>query len=137
MSHEKSRREAIRWFDQAVEDLGAATVLKVGDRFAQSCFYSQQASEKALKALGWIKGVDLWGHSLLALSDEIMKLGFKPAFDEKDLAMLDRFYIPTRYPNGLPDVIPQRAFLKSDAEAGLAAAERILNSVRKLVKPAG
>lgn len=124
----------MRWFDQAVEDLGAATVLKDGDRFAQSCFYSQQASEKAMKALGWIKGVDLWWHSLLALSDEILKLGYDPALDEKDLAMLDRFYIPTRYPNGIPDVIPQRAFLKSDAESGIEAADRILNSVRKLVK---
>ena len=52
MSEEKHRFEAQRWLDQAHEDLQAAQVLKNGERFAQACFYCQQAGEKALKSLG-------------------------------------------------------------------------------------
>jgi len=127
MSEEKHRFEARRWLDQANEDLQAARVLHNGGRFAQACFYCQQASEKALKSLGWLRGLDLWGHSLLQLCDNLRPHGFDVALlDEADLAALDRFYIPTRYPNSVPDIIPQRAFVAADATAGLAAAERIL-----------
>jgi HEPN domain-containing protein len=33
--------------------------------------------------------------------------------------VLDRFYIPTRYPNGLPDLTPAEAFTADDAEVCL------------------
>ena len=128
MSEEKHRFEAQRWLDQAHEDLQAAQVLKNGERFAQACFYCQQAGEKALKSLGWLRGLDLWGHSLLQLRDRLSPHGFDvDLLDEADLAALDRFYISTRYPNSVPDIIPQRAFVAADATTGLAATERILN----------
>lgn len=127
MSEEKHRFEARRWLDQASEDLQAARVLNNAGRFAQASFYCQQAAEKALKGLGWLRGIDLWGHSLLQLRDHLRPHGFDvDRLDEADLAALDRFYIPTRYPNSVPDIIPQRAFVAADAAAGLAAAERIL-----------
>ena len=135
MSEEKFRTEADRWFAQAVEDLDAARVLKEGEKYAQACFYCQQAGEKALKALGWLHGADLWGHSLLNLSEELGELGFRVTIDEVDLAALDRLYIPTRYPNGLPVVIPQRAFLLTDAEGAIGAAKRIIAFVRGHVRP--
>lgn len=72
----------------------------------------------------------MWGHSLLGLSERLGDLEIHVSFEEADLAMLDRFYIPTRYPNGVPDVIPQRAFLRTDAEAAIASARRILDLVR-------
>lgn len=127
MSEEKHRFEARRWLEQASEDLQAARVLNNAGRFAQACFYCQQAAEKALKSLGWLRGSDLWGHSLLQLRDHLRSHGFDvDRLDEADLAALDRFYIPTLYPNSVPDIIPQRAFVAADAAAGLAAAERIL-----------
>ena len=39
--------------------------------------------------------------------------------------LLDRFYIPTRYPNGLPGGIPKGAFTERDTAAALAAAEAV------------
>jgi HEPN domain-containing protein len=38
---------------------------------------------------------------------------------------LDRFYIPTRYPNGLPAGVPHDYFSREDAAQAIAAAEAI------------
>jgi HEPN domain-containing protein len=36
----------------------------------------------------------------------------------RDAATLDKYYIPTRYPNGLPGGIPAEAFEKRDVDKG-------------------
>ncbi len=43
-------KEAIRWLNQGRNDLEAAKWNAEGKFFAQACFLSQQAAEKALKA---------------------------------------------------------------------------------------
>lgn len=51
-------------------------------------------------------------------------------------AFLERFYIPTRYPNGLPGGIPARAFSEKDAKEAIESASTILEKVRnKLLGP--
>jgi HEPN domain-containing protein len=42
---------------------------------------------------------------------------------------LDRHYIPTRYPNGLPGGIPAEAFDADDAEKALRQAQLIIQQV--------
>ena len=37
-------------------------------------------------------------------------------------ALLDKFYIPTRYPNGLPDLTPGQIYIREDADQGIEAA---------------
>jgi HEPN domain-containing protein len=131
VSEEKHNFEATRWVDQAAEDLDAARVLRDAEKYAQACFYSQQAAEKALKGIGWRCGFDLWGHSVLELRDDLKEAGAAVgALEDEDLVLLDRFYIPTRYPNGLPHIIPQRGFCRADADAGIAAAEKVLKCAR-------
>lgn len=44
-------------------------------------------------------------------------------------AQLDRFTVPTRYPNGLPDLTPEDAFLESDALRALDLATSIADRV--------
>ena len=51
MSTDKERYEARRWLETAREDLDAARALMASNRFSHSCFFSQQAGGKALKAL--------------------------------------------------------------------------------------
>ena len=46
-------------------------------------------------------------------------------------AILDRFYIPTRYPNGLPDLIPEKSFFRQDAEQGITLALYFLEACRQ------
>lgn len=48
-------------------------------------------------------------------------------------AGLDKFYIPTRYPNGLPDLTPGQVYLRPDAEAGIAMASFLLNAARGML----
>jgi len=43
--------------------------------------------------------------------------------------ILDRFYIPTRYPNGLPDITPDAAFTEEDAATCVDYSRRIIDAV--------
>ena len=60
-------------------------------------------------------GHDPWGHSLLRLVREhpaaSTKMELTTAVSEA-AATLDQFYIPTRYPNGLPDLTPHEVYTK-------------------------
>ncbi len=49
----------------------------------------------------------------------------------EDGAVLDRYYIPTRYPNSLPDLTPGQCYFKKDADLCLDSAQRILSAVQK------
>lgn len=120
-------REAGRWVKQAEVDLEAARHL--ADRFAAlACFHAQQAAEKALKAVLHAAGErPVIGHSLAELGDAVE--GHSPSYGDlrAEVAKLDRYYIPTRYPNGLPEGgDPSTAFDRDDAGAAIVVAEKAL-----------
>jgi HEPN domain-containing protein len=48
-------------------------------------------------------------------------------------ALLDRYYIPTRYPNGLPGLTPGQAYFRQDAEISIASSCRLLSVVGELM----
>lgn len=124
MSQSKNVHEARRWLATAEEDLVAAEVLSQAGSFSQACFLSQQSAEKALKALWYLVGADPWGHSVQRLVVEFPqkdRLGDTTRLIEL-AALLDKFYIPTRYPNGLPDLTPGQVYGPKDAEQGLLSA---------------
>ena len=56
------------WMKQALRDLESAKAQKQDEFFEWSCFISQQAAEKALKAVFQKIGAEAWGHSLLELN---------------------------------------------------------------------
>jgi HEPN domain-containing protein len=41
---------------------------------------------------------------------------------------VNKFYIPTRYPNGLPDLTPGQVYRRGDAERGLKAARELVEA---------
>ena len=51
----------------------------------------------------------------------------------EDGSILDRYYVPTRYPNGLPDLTPGRYYFEKDALLCIDSAARILTKVRALM----
>lgn len=88
---------------------------------------SQQAAEKAIKALHYASGARaVLGHSVKELV-----LSLPVDFDSlrqhtEDAAVLDQYYIPTRYPNGLPAGTPSDAYTEKQAQTAVHSTESIL-----------
>jgi HEPN domain-containing protein len=133
MSHPKNRHQAERWLQTAEEDLQAAQVLLDAKMYAQACFYAQQSGEKAIKSLWYLVDADPWGHSVQRLITEFPQQVEIPDLDAwlEQGALLDKFYIPTRYPNGLPDLTPGQVYRLSDARRGLGAARTLVAACKK------
>ncbi|RJX22208.1 MAG: HEPN domain-containing protein [Desulforudis sp.] len=126
-----SLREGQRWFAQAERDLDDTLFALRGKRYNLACFLAQQCAEKALKAYIYAQGAShVWGHSVAELCRDAT--AFDPAFRAlgKNVGPLDKYYIPTRYPNGLPGGIPADAFSLRDAELAYSLAERAVVFVR-------
>jgi HEPN domain-containing protein len=135
MSKSEYRNEGRRWFSTAENDARAANVLMEAQMYAHACFQSQQAAEKAMKAVWFHLGLDPWGHSAQKLLMEL-PAGTVPGITDElkqKAAALDRFYIPTRYPNGLPDLIPSESYFRADAETAVSAAAEIIEVCRRIL----
>jgi len=63
-----ARANADRWLAAARDDLDSARYLASGGRHAPACFFSQQAAEKAIKAVHYGQGArGVIGHNVRAL----------------------------------------------------------------------
>ena len=124
--------EARGWFEEAASDLDTARYLADGARLNTACFMSQQAAEEALRVFLYSREVEEpWGHSVDALIHD--GTSYDSSLDTvRDLgAVLDKYYIPTRYPNGLPGGLPSKAYTADDARQAITAADRVLAAVRE------
>jgi HEPN domain-containing protein len=135
MSAEKLSREAGRWVSQAQSDVGAAKDSAKAARFEWACFQSQQAAEKAIKACWFQLDLDPWGHSVAKLVDDLPKekVGDWFATAREPARQLDKLYIATRYPNGLPEMTPAEAYTAREAAEAIAAAEMILGLAKRFM----
>ena len=131
MSLEKSRQESERWIGQAKADLRAAEASAAAGSYEWACFQSQQAAEKALKAFWFFYCGDPWGHSLVRLIQDFPEEGLRAEIMPYlgHAKQLDKLYIPTRYPNGLPDMIPADVFTDEDAVSAIATAREIIDGI--------
>lgn len=127
--------EGLRWLEQAEADRIGAQLLFDGGSYHLACFIAQQTAEKALKAFLYSQGEEfVIGHSVEALCR------WAAEFDEEferlreNVAPLDGYYLPTRYPNSLPDSVPARVYTRSVAEEGLRMADQVLHLMRKKLK---
>ena len=112
------------WFRQAGHDLDKAKLDRQWRYYEWACFTAHQAAEKAIKAVYYVRHGEARGHGVREL---LTSLGLP--IDEallKQAASLDRFYIPTRYPNGLPAGAPHDYFSEEDAVQAIEAAEVML-----------
>lgn len=132
------REEGRRWVDQALRDLDDACFARDGGRYNLACFLSQQAAEKALKGLLYLREEELArGDSVADLCDRAAK--HDPAFADirPRAAGLDLFYIPTRYPNGLPGGLPGDAFDREQADRAIDRAGEVVRAVEEAFGAAG
>jgi HEPN domain-containing protein len=130
--------EGGRWLRQARQDIDDALYSQAGGRYHLACFLAQQAGEKALKAYLYAHGEErVWGHSVADLARQCAE------YDARFEALigvgggLDRHYIPTRYPNGLPGGIPAEAFDADDAEKAMRQAQLIIQQAAEFLEGTG
>lgn len=119
------------WLEQAERDLSKAKIDLEYQYFEWACFTTQQAAEKAAKALAFSKGTSFWGHSVSAIlrllsetvkiPEQIIELG----------QILDAYYIPTRYPNGFDSGKPQDYYNRKMASEEIDAADKIIRFCRE------
>ncbi len=119
------------WYRQAEADLQHARVsLHAGD-YEWCCFAAHQAVEKALKAVFLKQGMDAWGHTLTVLISNLPETVSPPGEALVNYArILDKFYIPTRYPNGFDFGAPTDYYTKEEAQNAISQAEAILEYCR-------
>lgn len=135
---DKNATEAARWLDQAEDDLAAARHNKEGGFYPQSCFLAEQASEKALKAFLYGQGERMIiSHSSLDLIKKASNYHEDFLKVESQAKFLDKFYIPTRYPNGLPAGTPKDYYMEEDAGAAIKAAQDIVKLVKSCLEAVG
>ena len=128
--------EGLRWLEQAEEDLKWAEDLARRGGYHIACFLAQQIAEKALKGFLYAQGDDVvLGHSVERLSAEAA--GRDARFEPRraEWALLDAYYIPTRYPNSVPDGIPARVYTAAAAEDATRMARDAVETVRSALVP--
>jgi HEPN domain-containing protein len=120
--------ESERWWRQAQSDFQTAEVLMAEGEFSACAFHAQQASEKAMKAVLYVRGLRPFGHSLTALLARAEQEGFpSPTTEiEEAAAGLDKHYISARYPDAFEEQIPAEYYTHELAEEALAWATLLL-----------
>ena len=121
---------AERWLAFAREDLQVAEIVLEEGIYNQVCFHAQQCAEKALKSALAHRGQALPRvHSITDLLQMLPADWF--AGQEQEIMGLDDYYIPTRYPDALPGMLPDGLPGREDAEEALAAARFLLRQVER------
>lgn len=127
-----SRDEAARWLTAAREDLAFAEYAAAGDFHPQACFHSQQAAEKAVKAMHFARGARaVLGHNVRSLMQRLDPMPRELAVQLDGARELDLFYVPTRYPNGLDEGSPGEAFSAVQSQRALGIAQAIVEGVER------
>ncbi|HHT9117895.1 MAG TPA: HEPN domain-containing protein [Candidatus Hypogeohydataceae bacterium YC38] len=131
----RPREEAQRWLDQARHNLEVAKSLNSQKFYSDACFMSEQAAQVALKAFLYLKGERfVTAHSVaeLVMMCQAHSQEFAPLLNAGK--MLDKYYIPTRYPDALaPPAVPYKTYTSEEAQKALQQAENIVELVEKKI----
>lgn len=120
------------WLFMASLDLKSARASLKDKIYSSVCFHAQQATEKSLKALllHFEKEV-IKTHDLLLLLTKANKYEKELKKFKKPVAFLNKFYIPTRYPDAFPGSLPEGLPKKEEALKSLKNAKEILVFISK------
>jgi HEPN domain-containing protein len=122
------------WFAQAERDLAHAGHAARDGSHEWACFASQQAAEKAVKALHLWLGQEAWGHTISELL-ELLPIDASHLVEKG--RVLDNYYVATRYANGHPDGAPYEHYGPLQSDGAIAYAGEIVAFVRaRLAEPA-
>lgn len=131
------KAEYDRWIRSSRRTLGSARGdLERGD-YNWTCFKAQQAAEFAIKALLHGLGLPAYGHSVSRLLTEAPRSLRAQEEIVQAAKTLDKYYVPTRYPNAWAEGTPEDYYTKEDAEKAVKCVEAIIDWVEaswKLLK---
>jgi HEPN domain-containing protein len=132
-----NRKEARRWLDQGTRDRAAADSNRANGFHEVACFLCQQSVEKALRAFLYHQGERMvMGHSTLSLAERCVEYDARFTGLLDGCRKLDQLYIPTRYPNGLPDKTPGEFYNATSSREALECLEPILDLVTGILRRA-
>lgn len=133
------REESLRWLAHAEDELEDADDLRNRGRFYLALFHFQQATEKALKAYLYsevVSGEVFYTHSV----DDLLRMALEIDSDFNGVMSaknLDRYYIPTRYPNALPGGVPSEYFDDpEECKEAMELARGVVELVEKKIRDA-
>jgi HEPN domain-containing protein len=111
--HEQMRR----WLEQAEHQLEVTDTLLESGFWSDVCFMAEQTAQMALKAFLYGRGQrHVLLHSIQELASECREVDAAFAEVIEWGKVLDRYYIPTMYPDALPSpAVPFRSFTQDDA----------------------
>lgn len=130
MSSPKIREEVANWLYFAEEDLASARIMAREKVFNKTCFHSQQAAEKSLKAFLLQQNREIVKtHKIVDLLNYCREINgmFKKFKDQA--GVLDLFYLPTRYPDAVVGSLPEGLPKQAQAEEALNIAKEIVEFV--------
>ena len=121
------------WMDEAQGDLEHARSDVAGGYYNWACFSSQQAAEKAVKAVFQKLNAEAWGHSVADLMGELSQR-YEVSEELMNGALeLDKAYIPTRYPNAHPSGSARGRYTRKEAGRLITYAEEIVEFCSNLL----
>lgn len=125
--HVPPSERAARWQAHARVDRVAAERL-AEELWLVACFHAQQASEKSLKAvITFVSGDAMPTHAAQTLLRALADLGeLVPGDVARAANALDRFYIPTRYPDALDFADASLVFTTDDARRAISWADTVI-----------
>jgi len=123
-------READRWLEFARQDLRIAELALEEGFYNQVCFHSEQCVEKVFKA--WFAENGKKIPRTHSMADLLTLIPADAVGDmSEEILLLDRFYIPTRYPDALPGSLEDGMPDKDEALEVLDIATRALKNIGK------
>lgn len=131
-----NKEDALRWLEQGKHNFTVAEHNFKAGFYSDACFMAEQTAQVCLKAfIMYHKKRLIWEHSIQELANICSQYD---KYFEKFIEhgrILDRYYIPTRYPDALArPAIPYKTYTEKDAKEAIELASEILAKVEKKIQ---
>ena len=121
------------WLAFAHEDLRVAEWALSAKIYNQACFHAQQCVEKVLKA--WLRDLGTLPPRTHPLSLLLALLPDEVLADLRlEITFLDRFYIPTRYPDAVAGALPNGLPDETDAQEAVDVARAVFRRGKRQIR---
>ncbi len=121
------------WMKQAEADLRHACNSITLKDFEWACFSAQQAAEKAVKAVYQKLHAEAWGHAVSILLANLPLVSGVPEDLIEKAKIIDKHYIPARYPNGFDTGAPVDYFTANEGKTAVAIAGEIIEFCKNIL----